>query len=42
MTTFFYICDYLQISPRDFFDYESENPEKLAELNSYLKEMDAD
>ncbi len=26
MNGFFYICDYLGITPKDFFDYEDENP----------------
>lgn len=29
MTVFFYICDYLHVSPRDFFDYGSQAPEHL-------------
>ena len=40
MTAFFYICEYLDISPRDFFDFESSNPEKLNEIISYLKRID--
>lgn len=32
MTTFFYICDYFGITPRDFFDVESTDPRKAAEL----------
>ena len=40
MSNFFYICDYLEISPRDFFDYEAENPETLNELEEDLKRID--
>ena len=40
MAAFFYICEYLDISPRDFFDFESKNPEKLNEIISYLKKVD--
>lgn len=29
---FFYICEYLGISPRDFFDTEIKNPSKSMEL----------
>ena len=29
MQGFFYICEYLDISPRDFFDDEKENPQLL-------------
>ena len=33
---FFYICDYLGITPSDFFDTESSDPSKL---NSIIKDM---
>ena len=26
MTVFFYICDYFGITPKDFFDTETQNP----------------
>ena len=29
MTNFFYICEYLNITPMEFFDMSSDNPEKL-------------
>lgn len=32
MTGFFYICDYLGISPKEFFDTGTTNPTKLNEL----------
>jgi len=32
MTAFFYICDYLGITPKDFFDTETANPTKAHEL----------
>ena len=32
MTSFFFICEYLGISPKEFFDMEEENPLKLREL----------
>ena len=32
MTVFFYICDYLEISPKDFFDLETTNPTKAHAL----------
>jgi len=32
MTVFFYICDYFNITPQDFFSYENQNPEKTKEL----------
>lgn len=34
MTAFFYICDYLGISPKDFFDTETANPTKAHALLS--------
>lgn len=32
MTSFFFICDYLGISPKDFFDMEKASPTKIHEL----------
>lgn len=32
MSVFFYICDYLGITPREFFDFDSGNPSKENEL----------
>ncbi len=32
MTAFFYICEYLGITPKEFFDVESSNPAKENEL----------
>lgn len=34
MTAFFYICDYLEITPKDFFDMEIPNPTKVNNLVS--------
>ncbi len=42
MTCFFYICDYLGISPKDFFDNASAEPEKIKQLTDYLKKLDPD
>lgn len=33
----FYICDYLGITPKDFFDMEARNPSKAAELYSIAR-----
>lgn len=33
----FYICEYLGIMPKDFFDVEVESPSKAAELYSVAK-----
>ena len=40
MSGFFYICEYLQLSPKDFFDIDAKNPEKLNELIKDLKKLD--
>lgn len=32
MTVFFYICEYFNISPQEFFSYENPNPEKTTQL----------
>ena len=40
MSGFFYICEYLQLSPKDFFDTDAKNPEKLNELMKDLKKLD--
>ena len=40
MSVFFYICEYLNISPSDFFDEGNDNPEKLQALISDLKRLD--
>ena len=39
MATFFYICDYFGITPRDFFDLESNNPTKANELFELAKSL---
>ncbi len=40
MSVFFYICEYLNISPSDFFDDGNSNPAKLQALISSLKRLD--
>jgi len=37
METFFYICDYFGITPKEFFDIESTNPPKVTELIDIVK-----
>lgn len=39
MTQFFYICDYLNVAPRDFFDYDTPAPEDLARLCGALRRL---
>lgn len=40
MSGFFYICEFLKLTPKDFFDTDAKNPEKLNELITDLKKLD--
>lgn len=40
MSAFFYICEFLNITPKDFFDTDSSCPEDLAELIENLKKVE--
>ncbi len=40
MMGFFYICEYLGISPEEFFAFETENPVKSSEIAESLKSLD--
>lgn len=40
LSGFFYICEYLEITPKDFFDLETANPSKAHELYSVAKCLD--
>ncbi len=40
MSTFFYICDYFGITPKEFFDYETEDPKLSDELIRELRKLD--
>ena len=40
MMGFFYICEYLKISPSEFFDFDNKDPERLNEIIGYLKKVD--
>jgi len=40
MTEFFYICEFLKITPQDFFTADSDNPIKLNEIIANLKLLD--
>ena len=42
MAMFFYICDYLQISPADFFATENNSPAKNKEIIENLSYLDAE
>jgi len=39
MRGFFFICEYLNISPKDFFDTESKDPEKLNDIITDMKAL---
>ena len=41
MNTFFYLCDYFSITPKEFFEYEDAAPELSGELFAEIKKMDA-
>lgn len=40
MSNFFFICEYLNISPQEFFETDLEYPEELRTLISNLKKLD--
>ena len=41
LQVFFYICEYLQVTPKEFFDEDVEYPIELNELIEDLKKLDA-
>ena len=42
MQSFFYICEYLGITPREFFEDENNDPVKTKELLQAIKGLNAD
>ena len=42
MTVFFYICDYFNITPMEFFDVETKNPTKSKELLEAAKNLSSE
>ena len=40
MTNFFYICEYLHITPKEFFDYDNESPDTTRQLLEALTKID--
>ena len=42
MTVFFYICEYFDITPRDFFDSSQFTDIKILQLMNDLREIDPD
>ena len=42
MQVFFYICDYLKITPGDFFDPHTDYPKEINELIKILQNLNSD
>ncbi len=42
MSVFFYICDYLEITPSEFFDESIQAPKELKKIMEPLKELNAE
>lgn len=42
MASFFFICEYLGITPQEFFDFDSEQPELLSSVVANLKKLNKD
>ncbi len=42
MTVFFYICEYLNITPSEFFDLTSKDPSREKDLMRELKGLSSD
>lgn len=40
LQAFFYICEYLQVSPKEFFDEDSPAPIKVAQIAAELQKLD--
>lgn len=41
MSGFFFICEYLNITPYEFFDIDSTQPKELRTLTNNLKRLDS-
>ena len=39
MAMFFYICDYLEVTPEEFFSVELADPMRLKRLNQSLRRL---
>ncbi len=42
MTVFFYICEYFNITPKEFFDTETKNPTKARELLEVAQSLNSE
>ena len=41
MQSFFYICEYLGVTPKEFFDDENADPQTLQEFMTEAKKLDS-
>ncbi len=39
MQSFFYICEFLHITPKEFFDFDNSNPAMTKEIGVYLEKL---
>ncbi len=39
MTLFFYICEYLEITPQEFFDVQNKNPKLAGKITSDITNL---
>ena len=42
MSVFFYICEYLGVTPAEFFETEIKSPEKIRKITENLASLDDD
>ena len=42
MQVLFYICDYFDISPMEFFDIESKNPSDISRISEKMKALNSE
>lgn len=42
MQVFFYICEYLNITPHEFWDCKNDAPKKISEISNSLKKFNSD
>lgn len=40
MESFFNICDFLEVTPAEFFDTRIESPRLIGRINAYLEHLD--
>ncbi|MBQ8857057.1 MAG: helix-turn-helix transcriptional regulator [Lachnospiraceae bacterium] len=42
MQVFFYICEYLDITPQEFWDCENDAPKKISKISDTLKKFNSE